>query len=357
MNTHIDLSALGWAAPYTSAFAALKHPALIPGRVATAHRDRITVLTAGGPRDVSFSPVHDPLPIVGDWVAVELVAGASMPRLAAVLPRRTALTRRAAGRSTRAQVVAANVDVVFIAMSANRDFNLARAERYLVAIRSGGAEPVLLLTKADLAPDGGHAHAAMLRRIAGDTTVVLTSAHWNMGLEDLDSWLAPGRTLALVGSSGTGKSTLVNALLGAARQHTGAARAGDDRGRHTTTRRDLIVIGDGRGVLIDTPGMRELGLWEGEGVAAVFADILTLAEGCRFRDCGHRTEPGCAVLEAVDTGGLDGRRLRSFSKLEREAARVAQKVAERDRRDARRSGRRSPGRRDRKLGARLGGRR
>jgi ribosome biogenesis GTPase len=233
------------------------------------------------------------------------------------LPRRTVVVRRAPGtRGVNAQVVGANVDILFVVMSLNRDFNLRRLERYLAVAWDSGAAPVVLLSKSDIADDV-EGRVAAATAVAPGVPVEPVSAVTGDGLGSVRARLGPGRTAAFVGSSGVGKSTLVNALAGREVMATATIREDDARGRHTTNRRQLVPLGDG--LVLDTPGMRELGLAETEGLSAAFSDVSTLAAECRFRDCRHRAEPGCAVRAAVADGQLSAARLASFDRLEREA--------------------------------------
>jgi ribosome biogenesis GTPase len=331
--SHPTLPALGWHDDLQSSLDSLSDPTLIPARVAAEHRGRLALFTSDGPLqalpfrppdDPAFDTGLDPHPRVGDWVAVERTVADAPARIRAVFPRRSALLRQAAGRRTEAQVVAANLDVVFVVTSLNRDLNPRRVERTLVAVRSAGITPVVVLTKADLDPAGHPAALRALDAVARDTDVLLTSAVWGTGIDELDRWLGPGRTAAFVGMSGVGKSTLVNHLLGADTQRVQEQRRSDDRGKHTTTHRELFVLPGDRGVLLDTPGIRELQLWGGEGVdaslEATFADVEALLGQCRFRSCGHSDEPGCAVQDAIASGELPAGRWSSYLKLQREAA-------------------------------------
>jgi ribosome biogenesis GTPase len=315
----------GWGPPFTEAFAALDCPEAVPVRVVRAIRGHYTVvghpdchearLTGKARQEAEFTQVW---PVVGDWLAVTPEDGET-GRIEAVLPRQGAFARKAPGEVTREQVVVANVDTVFLVSGLDGDYNPRRIERYLTLAWESGASPVIVLNKADRATDRA-AIDLEIQSIALGTPVVFTEATSADGIEPLRPYLKPGKTHALLGSSGVGKSTLTNRLLGEDVLATQSVREDDSRGRHTTTHRELFRLPDGA-LLIDTPGMRELQLWsDGEGVEQTFEDITGLAEGCRFRDCNHEDEPGCAVREAVETGALDAGRLTSYHKLQREVA-------------------------------------
>lgn len=319
----MSLNPLGWNDTLEDQIHPYRGRGLAPARVAREDRDRYLLLDERGERNAGLAGRlrHEArsraeLPAVGDWVAARARAGATAV-IVAVLPRTSAFVRKVAGETTEEQVVAANVDTVFLVAGLDGDFNLRRIERYLAAAWESGASPVLVLNKADLAGDL-QARMEEVEPAAMGVPVVAVSALKGEGLEALSPWLEPGRTVALLGSSGVGKSTLINALLGSQRQMTGAVRADDSRGRHITARRELVPL-PGGALLLDTPGMRELQLWGGdEGLDGAFPDVTTFAAGCRFRDCGHAGEPGCAVRAAMESGRLDPSRLESWHKLRRE---------------------------------------
>ena len=275
------------------------------------------------------------LPAVGDWVVVRKRGDETRGAIVAVLPRRSRFSRRMAGHVTDEQVVAANVDVVFIVMALDPDFSLRRLERYLLLARESGAAPVVLLTKPDLCGDVA-AHVAEVAALAGSVPVHVVSPKSGEGIEQVGRYLPPGRTGALLGSSGVGKSTIINRLVGRDVQKTRDVRASDSTGRHTTSHRELVFLPNG-GFIIDTPGMRELQLWDvGEAVSETFDDIEALAAGCRFSDCRHRDEPRCAVKAAAADGRLAPGRLESYLKLQGELAYLARQQDERAQLEAKR---------------------
>lgn len=266
------------------------------------------------------------LPCVGDWVLARVPEGGGRDGavIHRVLTRKSRFSRQAAGERTAEQVVAANVDTVFLVQSLNRNFNVARLERYLALLWESGAMPVVVLSKADLLPDSSGERAAVERAASG-VAVHAVSAFTEGGLDPLRPYLEPGRTAALVGSSGVGKSTIVNRLAGEELMRVQEVREEDDRGRHTTTSRRIVQLSSG-GLLLDTPGMRTVLLWGGEeGIAQTFEDVESVAAGCRFRDCTHQAEPGCAVRAALQDGSLDTRRYESYGKLQREMRYQARK--------------------------------
>jgi len=334
------LATLGWDPGWAAAFLPFDAAGLRPARVVAAHRDAWVLAHPHGDGDAVISGRlrHEAagpgdLPAVGDWVAVtgahaaDTTAGPNV--IQAVLPRRTVFVRnageerRSGARLAAEQVLAANVDVAFVVAGLDGDFNLRRLERYLAVAWSGGAVPVIVLNKADVATDVEGFRVAA-EAVAPGVEVLAVSALTGAGIEELAAaHLGPGRTAVVLGSSGVGKSTLVNALLGTERQRTGAVREDDSRGRHTTTHRELVRL-PGGALLIDTPGIRSLGVGgASEGIEPAFADIAELALGCRFSDCRHDGEPSCAVAAALADGRLSAERLASHRKLVREAAHVA----------------------------------
>ncbi len=318
------LAALGWSEADAAGFAPFAAEGLVPARVVGGHASHLRVAAAAGEslaeaaRGLKRAASRAAeLPTVGDWVALVPRPGQERDLIQAVLPRRTAFVRRAAGIRSVAQVLAANVDTVFLVMGLDGDFNPRRLERALVLAWESGAAPVVLLNKADVAADV-EASRVEIERMAGGVPVCVIAAKRGEGLEAIAPWLQPGRTVALLGSSGVGKSTLVNRLLGREKQKTNEVRESDQRGRHTTTHRELIEL-PGGALLIDTPGLRELQLWsDGSGLEAAFDDVSTLATECRFTDCGHGNEPGCAVHAAIEGGRLAEARLASYLKLQGE---------------------------------------
>jgi ribosome biogenesis GTPase / thiamine phosphate phosphatase len=324
-----SLDQLGWSAFYSQHLTLDDLTAGYAARVASSQRSGLTILSEHGASDVVVPPLlfDESGPItVGDWVMVEAAA----PRVSRLIPRRSLLARMAAGTEQRMQPIAANLDALFIVTSCNQDFNLSRLERYLALALDAQIEPVIVLTKADLCADS-FVLAEQARTIAGDSKVLALNATESDAVAELGEWLTRGRTVAFVGSSGVGKSTLINTLLGTQHQPTGGIREHDSRGRHTTTSRQMFALPCGAWV-IDTPGMREIRLGAVEsGVRTAFSDLEILARQCRFGDCNHQGNAGCALEAAVASGSLDARRLTSYLKLQREAARAVR--TERERRE------------------------
>jgi ribosome biogenesis GTPase len=312
-----ELESLGWS-PERDAQLLDSAVEGCPARVVRAARDRFIVEGAhsGSARLAGRLDRRD-RPVVGDWVIVDVRPGDTLASIVAVLPRRSWLGRRAAGGEHRGQLMAANMDQVWVLCGLDRDQGLRSIQRYLALVRDGGAEPVVVLNKLDLCPDPERARLRA-EAVAGDAEVVSISA-LEGALGGLEARLAAGATFCLVGPSGVGKSTLCNRLAGRVAQATGAVRASDARGRHTTTDRALLRLSGGA-LLLDTPGLREIGLWlEGDGLERSFQDITALAGSCRFRDCGHDGEPGCAVQEALARGEIPPERFLSWLELEAEA--------------------------------------
>jgi ribosome biogenesis GTPase len=329
----LNLNRFGWC-PGSSldlAFASFEQTTFGVARVISEHRGMYRIYLETGEADAHVTGhfrhhAEDPLmfPAVGDWVVVEPQGEHSPVTIHQVLPRTSQFVRQAAGTTTAGQIVAANVDTVFLMSGLDGDFNIRRIERYLVTAWESGANPVIVLNKADVCADLDEV-VSQVESIAIGVPIHPISATTGQGLEQLDAYLLAGKTVALIGSSGVGKSTLTNYLLGCHQQDTQDVRADDSRGRHTTTHRQLLPLPSGA-LLIDTPGMRELQLWsDGSGLQETFGDIEALAETCKFHDCQHDTEPGCAVQEAIALGNLDLRRFQSYQKLQREQQWIAQR--------------------------------
>ncbi len=327
----MTLMDLGWTSSLQRSFDQLSRPDLAPGRVISVLKDHYRLQGETGELLAKLSgrysfevATRSELPAVGDWVAIEAVPG-GRATIHCLLPRRTKISRKVAGREAEEQVIAANIDTVFIVSALTHEFNLRRIERYLALVWDSGAQPVLVLNKADLASDIV-ATSAELWLIAPGVPIHVISAIVRFGVDALQRYLSAGQTVAFIGSSGVGKSTIINRLLGSEVQPTLPVREHDDRGRHTTTSRELFTLSGG-GMVIDTPGMRELQLWHVEdGVAGVFDNIEQIASGCRYRDCGHKSEPGCAIRRAVDTGLLPRGRVENFFKLQAEQAFLERKL-------------------------------
>ncbi len=319
------LKKLGWNAFFGERFReyAVDHE---PGRISTISKRGCEVHMKEGVVRARFSGRlrQDGLrPAVGDWVAIYRDDSGTRT-LQAILPRRSKISRKDPSRATGEQVMATNIDTVFIVTSLNQDLNLRRLERYLAVARQSGAVPVVVLNKSDLCADV-EAKIGDVKSIASNLPVFAISAAEKTGLEKLSPYLKDGRTAVLLGSSGVGKSTIINALEGRERQKIGEIREDDGRGRHTTTARELLVLETG-GIIIDNPGMREIQLWDaGDGLDDAFQDIIELGKECKFRDCRHETEPGCAVKRAIEEGSLSEVRLESYRKLQRELIAIERK--------------------------------
>jgi ribosome biogenesis GTPase len=316
----LHLKDLGWTSFFAHHFENLTGSELVPARVIEQLKGFYRVKAAQGEylAEIAGKIQHhaagrEDFPAVGDWVAILARPEEARARIEYILPRKTTLSRKAAGRELSEQIIATNLDTVFVVSSLNRDLNLRRIERYLTMIWDSGARAVVLLNKADLCADAS-AYAAEVECIALKTPVLLLSALEGSGLEAVDDYLVRGTTAAFVGSSGVGKSTIINGLANADLR-VQAVREQDDRGQHTTTSRQMIFLPSG-GIVIDTPGMRELQLWNNEeGAERAFDDIAMLAQSCRFRDCAHHGEPGCAIALAINHGRLQPERLENYRKL------------------------------------------
>jgi ribosome biogenesis GTPase len=322
---------LGWNSFFEKAFEPYLNEGYQVGRVSLEHKHMYRVQTEVGEAlaEVSGKMRHIALrredyPAVGDWVVLSIREEEQRATIHAVLPRKSKFSRKVAGQVTEEQIVATNIDTVFLFTALNLDFNVRRIERYLVLAWESGANPVIVLSKADLCEDP-EALAAEVAAVAVGVPIHIISSAENRGLDELAAYISPGQTVALLGSSGVGKSTLVNRIYGKDILETGDIRSGDDKGKHTTTHRELITL-PGGGILIDTPGMRELQLWDAsEGLSTSFQDIEELAERCFFQDCKHENEPKCAVKEALDEGTLPVERFQSYVKLQKELAYLARK--------------------------------
>lgn len=326
----VSLDELGWSVALAADHAPHAAVGREPARIMAEDRGSYVVRTADGERRAAITGRFrhetggDPsaFPAVGDWVAID--GGPDDGAIHAVLPRRTSIVRQAPGNRTAAQVVGANVDVVFIVVSLNLDLNLRRLERYLAVAWESGAEPVVVLSKADLVDDPTPL-LAEVERIAIGAATLTVSAIDGRGIDEIRARIGSGRTVAFVGSSGVGKSTLLNRLAGEDRAAVKEIREDDARGRHTTTRRQLHILPEG-GLILDTPGMRELALWDPDGVEQSFPDIDELVTTCRFGNCQHNGEPGCAIAAALASGSLEAGRYEAWQKLEREARHQLRRV-------------------------------
>jgi ribosome biogenesis GTPase len=336
------LTALGWTEDRAAQLAALDRTDLVPARVAAAHRGRLDLLAAAGPLAGRISgrlrhaaTRQADLPAVGDWVAADPESGV----VHAMLPRRGGISRADPGGRAEAQVLAANVDVALLLGSLNRDLNMRRLERLLTLAADARAEAVVVLSKADLVRDPWEQVADVRLALGATVPVIAISTHAGTGLDALGAWLRPGVTAVLLGSSGVGKTTLLNALGDGPPRRTAEIRAGDDRGRHATTARELVPLASGA-VVIDTPGLRLPRVWEqASGLETAFGDIAELAARCRFADCSHNGEPGCAIAAAVEDGTLAPDRYAGLLKLERERAHIESRRDARARAEASRAAR------------------
>ena len=321
----MQLRELGWNSYFEELWLSKDRTGMIPARIVEEQRQGYRVISEEAEHSAEITghlrhtaAGRAELPAVGDWVSVHLLPGELKALIHEVLPRRSRLSRKVAGDRFDEQILVTNVDTVMIVTSLNGDLNPRRIERYMSAVWESGAQPVLVLSKSDLCLDP-LSEANRIARIAPGAGVHVVCALSGNGLEEVKPYFVAGSTVVLVGSSGVGKSTLINRLLQSEIQVTRSVRPGDDRGRHATTSRRLFPL-PGGGVLIDTPGIRELQLWEGEGLDDTFSEIQQLALCCKFSDCRHQTEPGCAILRAIEENQLDAGRLENYNKLQREMA-------------------------------------
>ena len=327
----MNLTTLGWKPCYEEYYKPYREQGYFVGRVGEEQKETYRIFTETGEVLAQISGKmrfgasgRGDYPAVGDWVVINYAAGDDRAIIQAILPRESKFSRKAVGEATREQIVATNIDTVFLVNSLNNDFNLRRIERYITLTWESGANPVVVLSKADLCAESGQ-RVAEVERIALGVSVYPISSVTGAGLSELMAYFGAGRTVALLGSSGAGKSTLINRLIGEDIQKVKEVRQGDDRGRHTTTHRELIMLPQG-GMIIDTPGMRELQLWgTEEGLRDTFDDVEQLALRCKFVDCEHDLEPGCAVQAGLQNGDLDQARFANYLKLRRELAYLARK--------------------------------
>lgn len=341
----MNLEQLGWNSFFSESFnnSPFNSPEFTVGRVAVEHANRYDVLFSGGECSAElsgklrFNAEFDlaELPSVGDWVVMQLFDNDEKSIIHYVLPRKSKFSRKVPGKKVDEQIVSANIDIVFIVMGADGNLNVRRAERYLTTAQNSGAKPIIILNKSDLSDDK-NLQIEKLKSVSGDVPVIAMSAISDESMSSLSEFIKPGLTSVFLGSSGVGKSSIINRLTETAPLAVGKISDHNSKGKHTTTRRQLIILENG-GIVIDTPGMRELQLWEDDdGLDSVFSDIVRLEHSCRFSDCQHGNEPGCAVRSALEQNLLDEKRYQSYLKLKKEIAYLERKndkgaaAAERD---------------------------
>src|SRR3989339_337981 len=320
----MELTELGWNNQFNDSFNAVKSENVFPARVATAQREIYSILSETGEYRAEITgkirfnaaSISD-LPVVGDWVMARLSPEGNLAVIEAILPRKTKFSRKSPGEITEEQVLVSNIDIVFLVNGLDTDFNLRRIERYLILAVNSGIKPVILLNKTDLC-DNLQERVEEVKSIATGHPIHTLSAANNMGIEFLDEYITKGVTVSFIGSSGVGKSTIINRLLGEERLKVGTVRESDGKGKHITTHRELILL-PGGGIVIDNPGLRELRLWaEEDSLDTTFNDIKDIAANCRFKDCKHADEPGCAVRAAMENGALDPKRFNNYTKVKKE---------------------------------------
>ena len=322
--TKIDLKKMGWNSFFEESFRPFQLEGLAPGRIITVQRNRYIALTETGETKVKVSgkfkfdaTEKGSYPVVGDWVAIKKGITEEVGTIKKVLPRRNKFSRKVAGLTTEEQILVANIDMIWIVSGLDNDFNIQRIERYLTLASESRSKQVVILNKSDLC-DNPEERREEVSKITQNTPIHILSAKLNQGLETLDQYLEEGKTIAILGPSGVGKSTILNKLLGVDHQEVGEVRETDGHGRHITAYRELFILPKG-GMIIDNPGVREMQLWsKGEGLSEIFKDVEEIIQQCKFTNCNHENEPGCAVKEALDTGKLDPRRYAHYLKLKKE---------------------------------------